>query len=130
MASSLTAVLCAITWASGAVLTLPAAITEAEQRVGLSGQTETDSMAFVWDSAERRPVWMRDTSIALSAGWIDNAGTLTEIMELDPFDETIRWSQEPARIMIEMPAGEFEAAGIRVGDHIESLDCKQAEERP
>ena len=128
MASSLTATVCAITWASGVVLTLPAAITDTEKQTGLSGQDESTGLAFIWQSAESRPVWMRNTRIPLSAGWIDDSGQLTEIMQLDPYDETIRWSREPAEIMIELPRGGFRSRGIEIGDRISRVDCSPTED--
>jgi uncharacterized membrane protein (UPF0127 family) len=75
-------------------------------------------MLFVFASEAVRSFWMRDTYVALDLAYATADGTIVEIHELVPLDETPVTSGEPVQYALEALAGTFAAEGIAVGSVI------------
>lgn len=75
-------------------------------------------MLFVFPSDIVLSFWMRDTYIPLDLAYADATGTIVEIHDLFPLDETPVVSSAPLRYALEAPAGTFLANGIGVGSVI------------
>ncbi len=89
---------------------------------GLMGRTalgENHGMLFVFDQEQPLSFWMRNTLIPLSIAYIDDRGTIVDIQDMEPLDETSHPSAAPARYALEVNQGFFEEHGIRVGDILE-----------
>ncbi|EBD8388826.1 DUF192 domain-containing protein [Salmonella enterica] len=55
----------------GQLITLPAAVTQADQVKGMSGENHSTGLILAWKTAEPRAVWMKDTPTPLTAAFID-----------------------------------------------------------
>ncbi len=63
---------------------------------------------------------MKNTLIPLSIAYIGEGGTIVDIQDMQPLDETSHPSAAPARYALEVNQGFFVARGIQVGDKVES----------
>jgi uncharacterized protein len=96
--------------------------TDAERQTGLMGRTalaEDAGMLFVFDQEQMFSFWMKDTLIPLSVAYIDAEGRIVDIQAMQPLDETLHPSPEPAQYALEVNQGFFEARGVAVGDTVE-----------
>jgi uncharacterized protein len=80
-------------------------------------------MLFVFETPQRVNFWMKNTRIPLSIGFIDSAGTLLEIRDMQPFDETpILSRSERIAYALEVNRGWFERNHVPAGTKIEGLN--------
>jgi uncharacterized membrane protein (UPF0127 family) len=62
-------------------------------------------------------VWMQNTYIPLDVVFIDAQGRIVDIHEnMQPCDETVVWSDDPAVAMLELNAGTVAKLGLKEGD--------------
>lgn len=98
------------------------AATDAEKQMGLMGRTSLAAdagMLFVFDSEQTLSFWMKDTLIPLSIAYIDAAGRIVDIQDMQPLDETPHPSAAPAQYALEVNQGFFATKGIQVGDLVQ-----------
>jgi uncharacterized membrane protein (UPF0127 family) len=96
--------------------------TERKRQMGLMGRTELGEnrgMLFVFDQEQPLSFWMKDTLIPLSIAYIDEGGTIVDIQDMQPLDETSHPSAAPAKYALEVNQGFFEANRIQVGSRLE-----------
>jgi uncharacterized membrane protein (UPF0127 family) len=80
-------------------------------------------MLFVFETPQRVNFWMKNTRIPLSIGFIDSAGTLLEIRDMQPFDETpILSRSERIAYALEVNRGWFERNHVPAGTKVEGLN--------
>ena len=99
------------------------AATDTERERGLMGRTalaEDAGMLFVFDREQQLSFWMKDTLIPLSIAYINESGRIVDIQDMQPLDETLHPSTEPAKYALEVNGGFFVARGIQVGHKVES----------
>ena len=60
-------------------------------------------------------LWMRNTPMPLSAGFLDASGTIVGTADMDPFDKRRHHSPVPAQYALETHRGWFRARGLGVG---------------
>jgi hypothetical protein len=104
------------------------ATTFAQHAQGLMNATEEQllplpdgtprGMLFVFLGEATRSFWMRDTYVPLDLAYATADGTIVEIHELVPLDETLVTSGEPVQYALEALTGTFAAEGISVGSVI------------
>jgi len=78
-------------------------------------------MVFVFDQAQPRAFWMKNTFIPLSIAFVAPDGRILNIEDMAPKDETSHWSSGPAMYAIEMRRGWFVERGIKAGDRVTGL---------
>lgn len=108
----------------GQTLRAEVAATPDSRRQGLMGRTELASdsgMLFVFIDDAIRCLWMKDTSIPLSAAFIDSDGYLLNLVDLQPQDEHVHCSLESARYALEVEQGWFARHGIQPGSRVQGL---------
>ena len=110
-----------ITNAAGQTVDIPVEIadTPAEQEYGLMGRTALAAdagMLFVFDQDQPLSFWMKDTLIPLSIAFINSEGTIVDMQDMQPLDETPHDSAAPAKYALEVNQGFFAANGIQVGE--------------
>lgn len=96
--------------------------TTAQRQQGLmfrEEMAENRGMLFLFPRDTRGGFWMRNTLIPLSIAYIGADGTIQEIREGKPQDDTILVPDEPYRYVLEMNSGWFERHSLGVGDTIE-----------
>jgi hypothetical protein len=99
-------------------LTVEVADEEHERQRGLMYRRSLEpghGMLFVYPDTWRRAFWMKNTPLPLDIAFIDEHGTLTEILPLEPLSESVVQSRYPARYALEVPRGWFAAHGIGPG---------------
>jgi uncharacterized membrane protein (UPF0127 family) len=80
-------------------------------------------MLFVFEPPQRADFWMKNTKIPLSIGFIDSAGTLLEVRDMQPFDETpILSRSDRVAYALEVNQGWFERNHVPVGSKVEGLN--------
>ena len=93
-----------------------------QQQRGLMERTELGKnrgMLFVFDQEQPLSFWMKNTLIPLSIAYIDGSGTIVDIQDMQPLDETLYPSAVPAKYALEVNQGFFGENGINVGDRME-----------
>lgn len=104
------------------VVPVEIAATDAERQMGLMGRASLAAdvgMLFVFDAEQPLSFWMKDTLIPLSIAYIDAAGRIVDIQDMQPLDETPHPSAAPAQYALEVNQGFFAANGIQVGDLVQ-----------
>jgi uncharacterized membrane protein (UPF0127 family) len=108
---------------NGADLNLEIAATPEERECGLSGSSELPpdcGMLFVLPKSMPFAVWMKDTRLPLSVAFLDAAGRVLSIEQMDPLrTDVIYESQQPVRYAIEVNKGWFSEHNVKVGDVID-----------
>ena len=103
------------------LLTLEIAHTTGELRTGLMGRSllpPLQGMLFVFDALGYWGFWMKDTGIPLDLAWLSSAGVVQTIVQLNPYDETMRTPGNKVKYAIELPAGTFKQYDLRIGDQL------------
>ena len=75
-------------------------------------------MLFLFDESAGHCMWMKNTLIPLSVAFIDEAGDIVNIADMQPLDETSHCASRPARYALEMNRGWFKKRGIAPGTRI------------
>jgi uncharacterized protein len=75
-------------------------------------------MIFVFDDADIRSFWMRDTYVPLDIAFLDPAQRIVDIQQMEPESEEFTESAAPAMFALEVRQGWFEEQGIQVGDQV------------
>lgn len=96
--------------------------TPLQTATGLSFRTSLardSGMLFVYPAPFRASFYMKNTSIPLSGAYIDSRGTILEIHDLTPDDETPVVSRtENVQFVLEVNLGWFGKNGVTVGSRM------------
>lgn len=79
-------------------------------------------MLFVFPVEAQHCMWMKNTFLPLSVAFIDAAGRILNIEEMQPQTENNHCAARPARYALEMNAGWFAQRGIKAGDAIGGIE--------
>jgi uncharacterized protein len=81
-----------------------------------TNMTDDEGMLFVFASPEPRSFYMRNTKVPLSAAYIDPEGTILEIHDLKPLDESpVPSKADNIQYVLEVPQGWFQRKNISTG---------------
>jgi hypothetical protein len=75
-------------------------------------------MLFVFPTESVVFFWMRDTVVPIDLCYLANDGTILDVLQMTPLDETPRPSSTPVALALEIPAGVLAANGLGVGDQV------------
>ena len=75
-------------------------------------------MFFVWDYKRQQCMWMKNTSLSLSIGYISNRGEILEIYDMVPFSKKSVCSKNSVKYALEVNQDWFEKNNINIGDVI------------
>ena len=78
-------------------------------------------MLFVFDRPQPLAFWMKNTYIPLSIAYVDASGSVLNIEDMQPQDESTHWSRGQALYAIEMRRGWFAGKGVTPGAKVEGL---------
>lgn len=87
-----------------------------------TGMAVRDGMLFVFPEAERHCMWMKNTLLPLSVAFIDDAGRIVNIEDMQPQTENIHCADAPVHYALEMNRGWFAMRGVKSGSTISGLD--------
>jgi uncharacterized membrane protein (UPF0127 family) len=107
--------------ADGKTITLQAEVarSDEEKQQGLMHRKSLADgwgMLFVFDRDQIMSFWMKNTLIPLSIAYIKSDGSILEIWDMRPLDESPIRSSRGVRYALEAPQGWFERMGIGAGD--------------
>ena len=97
---------------------------QAERSRGLMLRTSlqpNSGMLFVFERAAVHCFWMKNTLIPLTIAFLDDDGTIVNLADMQPHDESSHCPERPVRHALEMEQGWFKAKGLKAGDHIQGL---------
>ena len=93
--------------------------TNSQQRAtGLMFRKEmpaSEGMLFVFEQASEQCFWMKNTLIPLTAAFIADDGTITNLADMKPQTTDSHCSAKPVRYVLEMNQGWFGKKGIKAG---------------
>jgi uncharacterized membrane protein (UPF0127 family) len=79
-------------------------------------------MVFVFAENAAHCMWMKNTLIPLSVAFIDEAGAIINIADMQPHSEQSHCAARPARYALEMNKGWFAQRGIKPGAKLRGLE--------
>jgi len=92
-------------------------------RIGLMGRSSlrmTDGMLFIFEQAQVRYFWMKNTPASLDMIFVDPEKRIIHIVESTlPMSQQTYSSQFPAKYVVEVPAGFVKFFKIKTGMHIQ-----------
>ena len=98
------------------------ASTPEQQQTGLMWRREmpaNEGMLFVFPTPRQQCFWMRNTLIPLAIAFVADDGTVVNIREMKPLDESpTNCSTAPVRYVLEMNQGWFAKRGIKAGSKL------------
>jgi uncharacterized membrane protein (UPF0127 family) len=110
------------------VITAEAATTERTRVTGLMFRERlapNHGMLFVFDYKSQQCFWMRNTPLPLTIAFIEDDGTVVQLVDMAPQADTLHCSQKPVRFALEMEQGWFAKRGIAPGAKIGGLPDKR-----
>lgn len=101
------------------VINAELALSQIEVGTGMMFRTsmaEDEGMLFVFAYPHRTSFYMKNTTVPLTAAYIDPQGTILELVELNPLVETpVEAKFDNVQYVLEMKRGWFERHNIKVG---------------
>ena len=97
----------------------------AERATGLMNRPSMPihrGMLFVFPEAGVQCFWMKNTLIPLSIAFLDDAGRIVQIADMQPQSLDNHCSAKPVRFALEMNVGWFKRRGLEAGGRIYGLD--------
>jgi len=98
--------------------------TEQQRATGLMNRFSLQpdhGMLFVFDRPQPLAFWMKNTYIPLSIAFVDADGTILNIEDMRPQDESTHWSKGNALYAVEMKQGWFRDKSIEAGARVAGL---------
>lgn len=89
-----------------------------ERQIGLMHRTnmpQHEGMLFVFEQPATQCFWMKNTLIPLTAAFVADDGTIVNLVDMQPLDETSHCSAKPVRYVLEMNQGWFQSKNIQAG---------------
>jgi len=74
-----------------------------------------EGMLFVFEEAQPQCFWMRNTPTPLTIAFVADDGSIVNLADMKPFDESSHCSAKPVRYVLEMNQGWFAKRGIKAG---------------
>jgi uncharacterized protein len=106
----------------GKTLRVQVVVTLQEMQRGLMGRKDLgadEGMIFVYPLPQQMNFWMKDTPTALDIGFFTSAGTLGEVYQMYPYDETpVTSKEQDYTLALEMNKGWFAKNGLERGARI------------
>lgn len=104
------------------VIQAEVAATPGQRAIGLMYRRDlptNNGMLFVFEQAEPQCFWMKNTRLPLSIAFIAEDGTVVNLADMKPLDETSHCSAKPVRFALEMNQGWFAKRGVKAGSKLQ-----------
>jgi uncharacterized membrane protein (UPF0127 family) len=106
-------------WLGAAEITAEVALTPAQQQTGMMFREtigENEGMLFVFPHTETRAFWMMNVSVPLSLAYIDPAGVILEIHDLQPHNtNSVVAATDQVQYVLETSQGWFNRHSVSTG---------------
>jgi uncharacterized membrane protein (UPF0127 family) len=76
---------------------------------------QNEGMLFAFEQASRQCFWMKNTLLPLTAAFVADDGTITNLENMAPQTTNTHCSVKPVRFVLEMNQGWFAKRGIKAG---------------
>jgi uncharacterized protein len=89
-----------------------------ERSIGLmfrKDMPQHEGMIFIFEQAHVQCFWMKNTLLPLTAAFVDDSGTIVNLVDMKPQTTDSHCSQKPVRFVLEMNQGWFARKGIKAG---------------
>ncbi len=83
---------------------------------------QNSGMVFVFEENATHCMWMKNTLIPLSVAFLDEAGAIINIADMQPHSEQSHCATRPARYALEMNKGWFAQRGVKPGAKLRGLE--------
>lgn len=106
------------------IITAELATTDRSRTIGMMFREKTapnHGMLFVFEYKAQQCFWMRNTPLPLSIAFIEDDGTILQITDMAPRNDSLHCSQRPVRFALEMEQGWFARKGLAVGAKLGGL---------
>jgi uncharacterized protein len=108
-----------ILWLGPEELKTEIAMTQSQIQTGMmfrTGMAENEGMLFVFGAPHRAAFWMKNTSVPLSAAYIDPEGVILEIHDLHPHDtNSVQATTDQVQYVLEVNQGWFKRKNLGPG---------------
>jgi uncharacterized membrane protein (UPF0127 family) len=97
------------------------AATPAQRQIGLMHRRDMPAhhgMLFVFDEPSPQCFWMRNTRLPLTIAFVADDGTVVNLADMKPMDESSHCSARPVRFALEMNQGWFAKHGVKAGTRL------------
>ena len=81
-----------------------------------------EGMLFVFPERDRQCMWMKNTLLPLSVAFLDDAGVILNVEDMQPQTEDSHCSAKPARYALEMNLGWFKAKNLKPRTKISGIE--------
>jgi uncharacterized protein len=78
-------------------------------------------MLFVFEFKAQQCFWMRNTPLPLTIAFLDDDGTIVQLADMAPHQDSNHCSRQPVRYALEMQQGWFGKRGLAAGARIKGL---------
>lgn len=98
--------------------------TPEQRQIGLMWRKKMPShegMLFVFEQASQQCFWMKNTLIPLTAAFVEDDGTIVNLVDMQPQTLNPHCSAKPVRYVLEMNLGWFAKKNIQAGSKITGL---------
>lgn len=106
-------------WLGGQEITAEVARRSVELATGMMYRTnlgEMEGMLFVFGRPFRAAFYMRNTTVPLTAAYLDPEGRILELHDLEPLNERpVEAASDRVQFVLEMPRGWFSRHGVTTG---------------
>ena len=89
-----------------------------ERQTGLMHRKEMpqhEGMLFIFEQPATQCFWMRNTLIPLTAAFVADDGSIVNLADMQPLDESSHCSAKPVRYVLEMNQGWFKQRNLKAG---------------
>ena len=94
------------------------AATPAQRQIGLMHRKDMpqhEGMLFVFEQPGVQCFWMKNTLLPLTAAFVADDGSIVNLADMKPLDESSHCSAKPVRYVLEMNQGWFEQRHLKAG---------------
>ena len=82
---------------------------------------EYEGMLFVFSRPGVQCFWMKNTLVPLTAAFVADDGTIVNLADLQPLDETSHCSDAPVRYVLEVNQGWFATRHLKAGQKLHGV---------
>jgi uncharacterized protein len=100
------------------------ALTPDQRQIGLMWRKSMpahEGMLFVFEQPSQQCFWMKNTLIPLTAAFVDDDGTIVNLVDMKPQTLDPHCSAKPVRYVLEMNQGWFTKKNIKAGAKITGI---------
>ena len=95
-----------------------------QRQIGLMWRKEmpqNEGMLFIFEQPAVQCFWMRNTYLPLTAAFVADDGTIVNLADMKPMNDSSHCSNKPVRFVLEMNQGWFAKRNIQAGYKLTGL---------